>query len=358
MLLCLVSAFAFAVLFPSEAHAEWVEVANKESTYEYVSDTLPSSFKVAPSNGNTAYSNLIDGTFYWAGSTTAKGPCWNTVPSGNAYLIRMHNLPTGALAKDNVIQLDMIGVVGINATTATSPANSDWSITRQYNATNYRYWVSKSGNNGLTEIFPNDEGVFVMPFDAQYIFVTSFVSFNTMSSFKFWFVPDTYGFAVLTERPEDQNEVAAINDQTTQLKDTTGSDTVAGDAVTDAQQQVNDIPIVNILDTFTTGVQQQVNTQEVDGTVTFPGMQMAGFTVPQAVIRPMSLVSEDMQTIIRTMVTFVFVQAFLRHLFHLIDVIFVIQDFGTLDVGMDTIERGPRVQSWSSDYDIDEDLGF
>lgn len=347
------------VLFPTEALAEWVTVSPANTTYEYVSATMPTTFKVSPTNGNTACTNLINGELYWAGSSSAKGPCWNTVPSGTQYLIRMHSVTTGALAEGNVIQLQTNGFVRINATKNSTPDYDNWTISRSINATDYRYWVSKSGNTGTTEIFPNENGVFVMPFTAQYFFVTCSVPFGTsMSGYTYWYLDTSSGLTLLTERPEDENEVAAINDQTTALKDTTGSDTVAGDAVTDAQQTVNNLPIVNILDTFTTGVQQQVNIQDVDGTVTFPGMQLAGFTVPQATIRPMSLVSEDLQTIIRIMVTFVFVQAFLRHLFHLIDVIFVIQDFGTLDVGMDTIDRGPRVKNWSSDYDIDEDLGF
>lgn len=350
--------FVFAVLFPSEARAEWVTVSSKERTYEYVSDTMPTTFKVSPTNSNTACTNLIDGDLYWSGSTSAKGPCWNTVPSSSAYLIRMQNVSNGSLAKDNVIQLDMTGFVGISATTATSPSSSDWKVNRTLNATQYRYWVSKSGNTGLTEIFPNENGVFIMPFNAQYFFVTCYVSFSSMSNYKFWYISDTYGFGVMTERPEDQNEVAAINDQTTQLKDTTGSDTVAGDTVSQTTQQIQQFPIVQMVEDFTTGIQQQIVSQDVDGTVTFPGMLMAGVTIPAATIRPMELVPEDLRNPIRMMVTFIFVQAFIRHIFWVIEAIFVIQEYGTLDVGMDSYDMGPRIKNWSASYEIDEDLGF
>lgn len=333
------------MLFPSEARAEWITISG--TNYGYIADSVPTSFKVTPIyQANTACTNLIsNGTIYSYG--------WNTdATETNPYLIRYVNIGGGQLAKDN-----RISIKAENVTFYYGSATGSNGSSAVINAQQYRYFVSKGNNSGTTEIFPNDKGVFVMPFDAQYVFVTCRLALTTaVRNATYWRFSD--GIQVSIERPEDQNEVAAINDQTTQLKDTTGSDTVAGDAVTDAQQQVNNIPLVNILDTFTTGVQQQVNIQDVDGSVTFPGMTLAGFTVPQATIRPMSLVSEDMQTIIRSLVTFVFVQAFLRHIFHLIDVIFVIQDFGTLDVGMDSIDRGPKVRSWSSDYDIDEDLGF
>lgn len=359
MLLFLASVFACVVLFPSEAFAEWVTEAPATTTYEYVSATLPTTFKVAPTNGNTACTNLINGDVYWTGSSSAKGPCWNTVPSGTQYLVRMHSVSSGALAEGNVIQVQMNGFVRINATTNSSPSYETWTISRSLNATNYRYWVSKSGNTDTTEIFPNENGVFVMPFTAQYFFVTCSIPFgSSMSSYTYWYIDTSSGLTLLTERPEDQNEVAAINDQTTALKDTTGSDTVTGDTVSTTQQRVQQFPLIQMVDQFTTGIQQQVVSQDVDGTVTFPGMSLADFTIPAVTVRPMELVPEDLQNPIRMMVTFIFVQAFIRHIFWVIEAVFVIQNYGTLDVGMDTYDMGPRVKSWSSDYEIDEDLGF
>lgn len=355
------SAFAFAALYPSDAYAEWV--SNSSTCYEYVVDSLPSSFKVAPVNTKyTAMSNLAASKSYYTDSTSSIGPAFNTVPSGSAYLVRMKNIANGTLAEGNRIALSGLENVDIGYTTAASPSievSSSYYKYRTFNATQYRYWVSASGNSNLTEIFPNEKGVFVMPFTAQYIFVTCYVSFNNMSSYTYWFVDA--GFTVSYERPEDQNEVAAINDQTETLTSTEGSDTVTGDAVGDATGQIEGLQIFGLGESIAQGVSDAITTQEVDGSVTFPGMSLAGFVVPSVSVRPMELAPESLRPVIRLMVTFVFCAAFVSHIVQLLHAIFGIWEYGAgaEDFGGGSYDMGPRPVAWRShDYGVDEDLGF
>ena len=224
------------------------------------------------------------------------------------------------------------------------------------------YSNSRQANTAKLASYDSTLGFYEIPETARYVYITFRLRWsNTPTAsekqYRIYYENRMHMYwQVIGNDTISTNQT--IDNQTQTLMDTTGGDAVTGTTVTNFTQQVNQIPVVSLIDTFTQQVQNEVNTQEVDGTVTFPGMSLAGFVVPQVTIRPMSLVSNEMQTMIRMMVTFIFVQAFLRHLFHLIDVIFVIQDFGTLDVGMDSYDRGPKVKNWSSDYGLDEDLGF
>lgn len=344
------------VLSPSRAFAEWVSVPAAE--YSYVSTTQPTSFKVSPlASAPAGYANLVPvGSLYGATSTTNK-VAFNTAPSASAYLVRMKNIGGGQLAEGNVINLTGLGVVQIAYTTVASPSTSDYGY-KSVDATEYRYFVSRSGNTDTTEIYPNDMGVFVMPFTAQYLFVTCKVSFSGMTSYKYWNVFNS--MTVSTERPEDQNEVAAINDQTEQFMSTEGADTSASDVVAPTVEEVQKLDVFSFLTEMSKSVEETVTTQDEDSTAVFPGFEFKGFKLEAQTIDPMALLPDELQTVVRLMVTFVFCTAFVSHITHLVQAIFGIYEYGlgVDDFGMGTYDMGPQPRAWKADYGSDIDLGF
>lgn len=344
------SAFAFAALFPSDAYAEWVQVGAGQ--YCYLSASEPSTFKYSPiASANTACTNILrfSNNHYWYTSHAGASP----------WLVRYANIGGGALSEGNRIQLTNLGNVQIGISSDGTSGNTNYYYV---NANDFRVYVSGSGGADLTRLYANDKGVYVLPFSAQYVVVVCRLTMpGAVTGSSYWQLTTINDFKVNTERPEDQNEVAAINDQTETLTSTEGSDTVTGDAMGDATGQIEGLQIFGLGESIAQGVSDAITTQEVDGSVTFPGMSLAGFVVPSVSVRPMELAPESLRPVIRLMVTFVFCAAFVSHIVQLLHAIFGIWEYGAgaEDFGGGSYDMGPRPVAWKShDYGVDEDLGF
>lgn len=217
--------------------------------------------------------------------------------------------------------------------------------------------------NGTTwnEIQPGTDGVFSLSYSPTWLGVAFVVedvpSTSGYNQYVSTSIPDK---RLLVEIP-DPTFQSTIEDQTQELTSTEGSNTVGSDAVSSGVQQYEALPIISLVGQTLDGFQQTLNTQEQDGTIAFPGLQMSGFVVPTVTVDPMSLVSEDMQMIIRTMLTFVFCSAFLAHIIRLAEAVFGIAEYG---VGYEDFGQGQgyyapqQVVQWKGDYSVDEDLGF
>lgn len=333
------------------------------NNYGYcVNSSTPGTLKVTPvqsTAGKYSYGTIIHTDSYYLGSGP-RGYSWSSKPSAApCTLIRFISDGGGHMSEGNKILCNTEdGNIYVNSTSVSSPTAYDYggyTIT----ADNYRYFVSKSGNADVTEVYPDSTGAFVMPFTAQYFFVTCNLENLSVASGNIWTVQSE--FTLSYEQPSDQNEVAAINNQTSQMMDTTGSDTVSSDAITDGVQTYEDLSLVQQVGTMLTQIQSAVNTTEQDGTIPFPGLQLSGFNIPAQTIDVWSFTpAASLQPTIRGMVTFIFCAVFLSHIIHLIQAIFGIYEYGVgvEDFGQGTYDMGPQPVKWKGDYSVDVDLGF
>lgn len=346
-LLCLVFALGFVALSPSDAYALWDEAtATDEMRYWYNGSTPPSTLKVSPIYsvaGSHGYADIIFGSpRYQSTSGTWRGTAWNTVPSTTSpVLIRLKSIDGGQLANGQRFMLGDTGQYLINYTNLTTPTgSSDYSETR-LNGSNFHYYVSKSGNSNKTEIFPDSHGTFTAPFDVQYVFIVSNVNLSVISSAKFWYV--YHDFSIMIERPEDQNEVAAINDQTDTLTentheqtdtlmDTTGSNGIVGPAQNQGGQIAHGISFVDQTGQFLQGAVNAFNTASADSGLQFPGLTIMGYTIIQpATVSFTGYLGSEIEGRIKDGVTLVLFLAWVMGLHTLYEKIFL----GKVDVEVD-----------------------
>lgn len=322
--MCLALSFGFVALSPSDAYALWDEAtATDEMRYWYSGSNPPSTLKVSPiysSAGSYGYADIIFGSpRYQSSSGTWRGTAWNTVPSTTSpVLIRLKSIDGGQLANGQRFMLGDTGQYLINYSNLSTPTgSSDYSEIR-LNGSNFHYYVSKTGNASKTEIFPDSHGTFTAPFDVQYVFIVSNVNLTSISSAKFWYV--YHDFSIMIERPEDQNEVAAINDQTDTFMDTTGSDTVGGDALSQGQQIVQGVDFIQQTGQLVTATFNVFNTASAETGLRFPGLTIMGHTI----IQPQDVsftgyLGTELENRIRDAVTLVLFLAWLmglRSLYH------------------------------------------
>lgn len=357
------SVFAFR---PVTARAEWVE--GGRSAYAYCVNTTniaSSGIKVSPIQtniGKYAATTIISPGYYYestTGGTTYKyGQAWNTVPD-NITLVRFASFGGGNLPTGRRIEINCPGTVKVNYTASAIPAGIGSYMYKTITCTDFRYYVSGSGNTGKTRIYPDSSGSFTMPIDAQYVFVTCQISLG-VSGVQLWNISDDSSmFGVSFERPEDQNEVAAINDQTETLTNTDGSDTVTTDVTGQYTQDVENLDLFQLVnETFQT-IQNGVSSQEQNGVVAFPGMSFQGFTLPAANVDPTSFMPSIMPHV-KLVLTFVFCAAFVSHIVELLHALFGIWEYGANveSFGEGSGAPGYSVRKWTPDYSIDEDLGF
>lgn len=146
--------------------------------------------------------------------------------------------------------------------------------------------------------------------------------------------------------------------QTEQLMDTTGSDSVATQQVTQGQQVFENLNFVTGINQALNNMQSAIVSQDVNTGVPFPGIQMAGFNIPAETIDPTTMMPEIMPYV-RTVLTFVFCAAFISHIIHLIQAIFGITEYGDMVLSEHSPDFGPAVsKQFKPDYSINEDLGF
>lgn len=285
--------------------------------------TPPSSFSAVASPvtsaGKYGYSRNILG-YAWTNSQYTSGQVWNSTPGNNSTLIRYVSLGSTSLTSGNVIQVTSVGEINVMVSSDTSPTTSGAYVTKYVNSTNYHYFVAGSGVSNKQEVFPNEHGVIVLPINTQYVIVTCQLTnlASAVSSGNLWYV-NTKVY-VSTELPEDQNEVAAINDQTETFMDTTGSDTVGGDALTEGQQIAQNISFVQQTGQFVTGTFDAFANASPSSGLYFPGLTIMGHQIiaPQNVSF-LGYLGTDLENQIKHFVTLVIFLAWingLRGLYH------------------------------------------
>ena len=350
------SFFAIATA-PTRALAEW---ENATGSYTYVTSSVSvGSLKVGPlvQEGLTGYGSLIRGGNYTNSTTGSKNSAYNTKPTGNVYVVYMLNRPNNLAKGSKVVATGAIGWLHTNSSTEPT-SSSSWQL-KQCTVSEVRYFVSDSNNGNQTEVFLDKTGALKLPYSANYLFcVTRLNNFQSVISGAALWYPDA-DFQFKYELPSDQNEVAAIESQTQTLTDTSGSDSVTNDVASQTNQQIQGLDMFDVTHQISEGIGNAITTQETDTSVTFPGMSLAGFSLPSASIDPLELVPEHKDTI-RLMVTFIFCSAFISHIYSLVQAIFGIWEYGAgvEEFGNDAYDKGYKVKSWGANYDIDEDLGF
>lgn len=349
--------FALASLCcPNRAYAEWVEISGS-STYFVNSADVPSAFNVGATSEShkVGYGTPIVGYFYTGGS---QGHVYTSVPSVSTPVVVVRvGTGSGVLAEGQIVQLKFPEQLTIRHAPANATLASAYE-TDYVAMTNFRYWAVADGGGRRQELYPNANGTFTMPFDSVWFFVTANVTSLAGYSGEWWYSNST--LTVGYERPEQQDEVAAINSQTQQLMSTDGADSGIGGYTSQVTTTYEGLQPVQMLTTLTDTVREQVMTTESDSSIVFPGMSIAGFVLPSYEVDPMQLAPESVREPIRMMVTLVFVIAFLRHIWGLIDMIFGIHDYGggVADFGMGSYDKGYTVVRSTPDYGVDEDLGF
>lgn len=305
------------MLLPSKAYAEWRDFGLYNYAY-CVNSSSAGTLKVTPvqsTYGKYSYGTIIQADTYYRSSS---GYSWSSKPSASpCTLVRFISDGGGHMSEGNKILCTAEGNVYVYSTSVSSPTASDYSgyyIT----ANNYHYYVSKSGNADVTEVFPDSTGAFVMPFNAQYFFVTCNLVNLSAASGSIWTVQSE--FTLSYEQPSDQNEVAAINNQTQQMMDTTGSDTVSGDAITQGQQLVQGMNFITQTGSFVSGVVDTFANTEPSTGLQFPGLTIMGHTILQPqMVNFLGYLGTDIENTIKTGITIVFFLAWvngLRGLYH------------------------------------------
>ena len=232
--------------------------------------------------------------------------------------------------------------------------------------TQYKYYGRSSGGSWY-ELTPSN-GLFTAPNQLTFVAVACNArgcqSGNGYA--KLYGFSNSLGVLVYSQQPDvvsaidEQTEVitSVTDNQTQELKDTTGSDTVASQQVTQGQQVFQNLSFMTGVNQALSNMQSAIVSQDVDTGVPFPGLQMAGFVIPAATIDPTSMMPEIMPYV-RTVLTFVFCAAFISHIIYLVQAIFGIYEYGDMVLSDHVPDVGYTVShSYKPDYSIDEDLGF
>lgn len=167
-------------------------------------------------------------------------------------------------------------------------------------------------------------------------------------------LPDTGLQTLIDNQTEELG--AQTQNQTDTLMDTTGSDTLLDGPVQQVNDMYENLDTVRLIGEVGNQLKESVNTTEEDGTVTFPGLSLMGFTIQSQVVDVWDYLP-DLKEETRWATTLVFVILFIHHMFGLIDQIFGLQYYGDgyADWGEHELQKRP---SGNPDYSIDPDLGF
>ena len=353
MLLFFASAFAFP---PTTARAEWVDIGT--GSYRYFVDSTSISVSnlhastITAQDGLYGYSTTLSlNSIYTHGNSYTDGQCWNTKPGNSSpVLVRFAQIAGGELAKDRRIQISVKGNITFKYSTNANPSySSDYlSVTR--NCSNFRYFVSNSTTGG-TEIFPDQYGTFILPINAQNVYVVCQVALSLSSGVQVYGFQNSEYFKVRAELPDDQNEVDAINDQTDTFMSTDGSDTVVSGTNSSANSTINNMNLYQSVQSMLSGFWDSFYTTDASQVVLFPGISLMGFTIDAASVNVFNNLPIPINYV-RMVVTFIFCSAFISHIIHLLQAIFGIYDYG---LGVEDFSNGTLSYK---DYTADDDLGF
>lgn len=333
-------------------------------TYQYAAASVPSGLHVSPvGNGLvSSYGTAIVPSAYFtytnAGNTYTYGNAYSAAPSGSYWGVSYQTYNGSVFGEGQRVRVVASGIYSYRRATVASPSAASQYEGLTAAVDDMRVYVADAGNGNVTLVTPDETGTLVMPFEVRTVYVCWHVS-GISTGGRYWYPQNNVVLSV--ERPEDQNEVAAINDQTETLMSTDGAQSGVEGYTGQVTNVYEGLQPVQVLGDLADEIRETVVTTESDSSIVFPGMSLSGFVIPSVSIDPMSLVPESLREPIRMMVTLVFVSAFLSHIWHLIDEIFGIHDYGSAgpDFGNASYDLGPRVRGWDGfDSSIDGDLGF
>lgn len=186
-------------------------------------------------------------------------------------------------------------------------------------ADNYRYFVAKSGYTNLTEIFPDENGLFWMPFDVGYIVVTNTVSGQGSMAASYEVYIRRTGDLSLLISTIDSSMQRIVNDQTNTLMNTDGSSDILDGMQGQGEQIVGDVDFIQQTGQFANGTYQAIMNSSEQSTVTFPGINLMGFNIPSAQVSLVEYVPSNILELIKTGCTMVLFLAWfngLRGMYH------------------------------------------
>ena len=199
----------------------------------------------------------------------------------------------------------------------------------------YKYYGRRSGGSWY-ELTPTN-GMFTAPYQLTFVAVACNARGCQGGNgyAKLYGFSNSLGVLVYSQQPDvvsaidEQTQVitSVTDNQTEELKDTTGSGSIASGAISQGESIYENFSVNQLVDTVSGDIRQAVYSTDSDSAVTFPGMSLMGFTIPSVSIDPMTQLPVIADTV-KLIVTFTFSAAFLRHIIELLHAIFGIYDYG------------------------------
>lgn len=286
--MCLTSLFAFALLsWPSRAYAELYDVTDSVNqqlvclTSKTKTTFGTSDIHVSPVANTLGASQtslrLLDRSTSTDGDwSTSKGYNWATPSFSNgSVLYVVHALNEGTLVEGRSVKV----IAAQTWTFKKYDSNNSYLNLVHGVSDNYRYFVAKSGFTNVTEVVANEEGVLVMPFDVGYLIVACTVTGQGSLSSTSYVDATRKGSTILLVDVPEETIREIVQDQTSELKSTEGSDTVVGDVTSIGEDIVEGADFVQQTASFVSGSFDAVLNAEPDAGVPFPGLTIMGHTI-------------------------------------------------------------------------------
>lgn len=199
-------------------------------------------------------------------------------------------------------------------------ADTGGSYTLLHSTSDYwRFWVAKAGFTDKQQIFPDEHGVFTMPYDVGFLMIScSVTGMGSLSNRGYVSIGMVGRPSVMVDVLETSME-RIINDQTETLMNTEGSSSVFDDVAGQGQQISQNMNFVQQTGQFVTGAFDAVANSEEVSTVTFPGISLMGFTIQPTNVNMLQYIDSELLELIRTGVTMVVFLAWfsgLRAMYH------------------------------------------
>ena len=305
-----------ALSFPNKAFAEWHD-ANEFCFWINGSDASSLSIPELGSGSGYGIPKAVSGT-------TRQSASWSSVPS-NATPVLVTYVTSVGTSYAQGVHIKVESNSGGHNFSQYYYSDTSHTQSQVLNPYNPRYFVFDTNRQNRTEIYPDNDGTLVMPFDVGYIAVTVNVVLNTSvlpGPENKWGV--TNSIEIFNWVAEDIDEVSAINNQTTQLNSTTGSNTVAGDTLETGYEIVDDLGFVSQTASFVSGAYDAVMNSDASASLAFPGLTIMGHTIisPQNVPF-LGYLGSEIENTIRTACTMVLAIAWINGLMALYRKIFI-----------------------------------
>lgn len=187
-------------------------------------------------------------------------------------------------------------------------------------------WCSntKVGGSAVRCPYNQQDGFYSVPINARYLYIAFRLHRNFDSNFLtsklvYYLAPMHMYWQVLDYATTTTN--STISQQTQQLTDTTGANTIGDEQISDVMDTYEGLGMVDTLSTFTGELTSAVTTQQADTTVPFPGLSLMGFTLPAANVDVWDYLPSIREET-RWATTLIFCFFFIRYIFANINAIF------------------------------------